>query len=327
MSKGNFKVMCVDNSYCDLYTIGKVYEFVNGKITYDDGSQSSASYNSFEDWDFNSCAKWELVSDNPLLTFYINNHNRLVGMLTHKGQKYFYSVNMSKANNDFLTAVYMVADKIKAKWAPEEVNPDVVIGEDSEPVVMADNTFVPPFDWSAFKSGKFAVHCDSKEQSAEFLKECDEQGITWISGGKATESNYGDTCYVHRRGNHGLTYGGKIDEVHTVDYIPSKPTVKEVHRPAKVGEWIKVTKNGYWGNQPYSIGEIYPIDRISARDRAYYHFGKSDELFFDISEYVVLENYQPEEQPSKEESNPSIKTIDDYPIEELFESIKRRCNH
>lgn len=66
------------------------------------------------------------------------------------------------------------------------------------------------FDWDGFKNGEIAVHCDTEEKANNFLKECDEKGMKWVTGDDATYDNnyykYDErTCY--RGGREILTFG------------------------------------------------------------------------------------------------------------------------
>lgn len=65
--------------------------------------------------------------------------------------------------------------------------------------------------WYEFKLGKFAVHCDTEEKAVEFLKECDENGITWSTGNRVINQTHWNvykenTCYYFYR-DIGLSYG------------------------------------------------------------------------------------------------------------------------
>lgn len=68
------------------------------------------------------------------------------------------------------------------------------------------------FNWEEFKNGKIAVHCDTEEKANSFLKECDENNISWVTGLRATDHNNFDTyndkiCYSCR--SNGLTYASR----------------------------------------------------------------------------------------------------------------------
>lgn len=79
----------------------------------------------------------------------------------------------------------------------------------------------------------------------------------------------------------------------------TKPEVKEVKRPAKVGEWVKIIYPIIIDGL-YEKGDIlkccheYPEDRYTGIDVDLISYpGKTFHVYHD--EYVVLENYQPEE--------------------------------
>lgn len=44
----NGKVVCIE-TFCPVLTVGKIYAFKDGRLTYDDGVKSSRTYKSFED--------------------------------------------------------------------------------------------------------------------------------------------------------------------------------------------------------------------------------------------------------------------------------------
>ena len=44
-------------------------------------------------------------------------------------------------------------------------------------------------DFERLKNDKIAVCFESREELIAFLKQCDEQGVTWKDGGKATSVN------------------------------------------------------------------------------------------------------------------------------------------
>jgi hypothetical protein len=147
-----------------------------------------------------------------------------------------------------------------------------LMGED-EKVAKADTSFIKLFDWQAFKSGKFAVHCDTEEKAKAFLKECDEQGIKWCTGArpiveqKETRWNgYKERTAYGCDSFGGLCYGTH-DERTKVDYQPSIPTVREVHRPAKVGEWIRVIHHASYAYGNYNIGDVIKIENVIRVER------------------------------------------------------------
>lgn len=97
-----------------------------------------------------------------------------------------------------------------------------------------------------------------------------------------------------------------------------EPAVKEVHRKAKAGEYIKILTDGFYGKF-FTVGKVYKVEETKgslARIR------KDDGgciLGFAPHEYVVLEGYKPDTEPEKKQDKPKylngkvvcIKT--DYP--------------
>jgi hypothetical protein len=173
---------------------------------------------------------------------------------------------------------------------------------------MEVKTEAAAFDWSAFKSGKFAVHCDTEEKARAFLKECDEQGIRWQGGDKASSKTHyascgENTCYSnYMMGKDRIGYSRKgyfIDEsIKVIDYTPSIPFVREVRRPAEVGEWIKITSSdGRDRAHGCSVGDIYCVKAIGFLNIPIAITSKGRNSI--QCEYVVLENYKPKPKPFK----------------------------
>ena len=58
----NGKVVCVDNCGYNFMTKGKIYQFVDGHLTYDNGDENETLIRNFDHWVERSAAKWvELV--------------------------------------------------------------------------------------------------------------------------------------------------------------------------------------------------------------------------------------------------------------------------
>src|SRR5574344_204754 len=102
------------------------------------------------------------------------------------------------------------------------------------------------FNWKEFKEGKIAVHCDTEEKANDFLKGCDEQGIKWNSGSKATDFNgyeihQNETCYAHSFGSISYCYLGYYLreglKIHDWE-IKGEKNIKY-----KVGDRVKVKEN------------------------------------------------------------------------------------
>lgn len=155
-------------------------------------------------------------------------------------------------------------------------------------------------DWDAFKSCKIAVHCRTEEDAKAFLIECDAHGIHFGEPNKNIDyshcwMNYGSlTCFSMM---YGLGYGRiSFYESKGMKIVTYNPQVREVKRPAKVGEWIKIVEafpmSG--GRHEYKNGDVFCVRSTNAcfHSDVYAH-GVCE--WIDYSEYVVLENYKPEE--------------------------------
>lgn len=71
--------------------------------------------------------------------------------------------------------------------------------------------------------------------------------------------------------------------------------VREVKRPAKVGEWIKVVKSNFALNS-YKVGDIYRALEVNKYNQVRINDKRTCyDWVSEPSGYVVLENYQPEE--------------------------------
>lgn len=87
--------------------------------------------------------------------------------------------------------------------------------------------------------------------------------------------------------------------------------VREVKRPAKVGEWIRVT-SGYGHRNGVGIFKVTGLDPNN--DGWVYVNGQTRNIIR-IDQYVVLENYQPKE---------TTKTLADFTDKELINELSRR---
>ena len=119
MSKGNFKVRCLETSVGNPYTVGKVYEFKNGHMINDDGEIWPSDYiEDFAAWQRWSGAKWELVHEQPYIRIFAHK-NRIIATITKDEKKFTQSVSLTKAG-DFNTAVKMVVEKLLDKFEVRE---------------------------------------------------------------------------------------------------------------------------------------------------------------------------------------------------------------
>lgn len=148
----------------------------------------------------------------------------------------------------------------------------------------------PTFDWDAFKKTKIIVKLDTKEKFDAFMEECDERGIKWRMGNRATDAEYWsdykkDTSVVYGMyGMRGLGYQTlkrhteELPDAVVYDYkLPeSKPEVKpepkpepEMKRKFKVGDKVRAVTNKYvWtSKKTHWEGEVTELsdDEFCAR--------------------------------------------------------------
>jgi hypothetical protein len=203
---------------------------------------------------------------------------------------------------------FMVFDGTKIVKSVHEDDGDCILEfiYSKEMLELAENqTYSTPFDWTSFKSGKFAIHCDTEEKAKAFLKECDEHGIKWGNSKKPSDdfswqSSY--PCY-HCNGSlfhDDINYCKNDIKIDIIPYATSTPTVKEVSRKAKVGEYIKLTASKAGGN----AGDICKVDHLTkANDCGVYVILPTGETSLCICNkyYVVLEGYTPDVKPEVKE--------------------------
>lgn len=86
--------------------------------------------------------------------------------------------------------------------------------------------------------------------------------------------------------------------------------VREVKRPAKVGEWISVTSGDGHRN---GVG-IFKVTGISCKPYGWVYVNGQTCNVIRLDQYIVLENYQPEE----------TKTLSDFTDKELIDELSKR---
>ena len=203
----------------------------------------------------------------------------------------------------------------------------------------------PSFDWESFKSGKLAVHCDTEEKAREFLKECGDRKIYWA--GEHTIPNHtnfdmykAETCY-NLNSCESITYADmpfyKKEGYTIIDYTPSKPTVKEVSRQGKIGEYIKLTAKV----DSCEVGIILKVEELThIRDCGVYVTLSSGKKCICNEKYVVLEGYIPEDRPAVKEVSREAKvgewvkvlrldcfTEKDCKVGDIFQTVKPACEY
>lgn len=88
-------------------------------------------------------------------------------------------------------------------------------------------------------------------------------------------------------------YDRKVGAVVAVERLFEKKKVeyKEVHRRARVGEYVKLLTNGYYGDYTFKPGSIHKVVNVG-RCAQVYHPDHPKGLVFWDKEYVVLEGYK-----------------------------------
>lgn len=106
-----------------------------------------------------------------------------------------------------------------------------------------------------------------------FCVELDEHVYNHNCDGK-TKAGHG--CYVFMK--------------HLTHEQPTKQKVREVKRPANVGEWVKIVNKHGWSQGLYKQGDILQVTRLTSLGNAVLSCGGSCAFAY---EYVVLEGYKP----------------------------------
>lgn len=167
-----------------------------------------------------------------------------------------------------------------------------------------------------FKKEKIAVRTGTGKNLDKFLKMCEEEGLKWYSGHNATQyrpNGYKKDLCICYANKCALTYGSSslfepkcsiidFDDFVRVSLI-RKPAVKEVHRKAKVGEYIKILTDGLYGNY-FTVGKVYEVEEIKGNLARIRKDDGSQLLGFATHQYVVLEGYKPDTEPDKEPEKP-----------------------
>lgn len=74
-----------------------------------------------------------------------------------------------------------------------------------------------------------------------------------------------------------------------------KPGVREVKRPAKVGEWIKIV-DADCSFSRYKNGDVFKVVRLYGKGGHVDIFEDITAVYVPFGEYVVLENYEPDKE-------------------------------
>ena len=106
------------------------------------------------------------------------------------------------------------------------------------------------FNWEGFRSGKFAVHCDTEEKAKDFIREAHKNGIKWAHaecGFTFWCFNKINTCYY---GGEELTYGHINNcDIKIIEWrSDNMKNFREVIRDIKEGE--------VWENEIFEIIKV-----------------------------------------------------------------------
>lgn len=170
------------------------------------------------------------------------------------------------------------------------------------------------YDWSSFSGASWELVSES--QSIHIYRH-DNEVIATLKTGKQTTKTAKAKC--NPSDEFKFEIGAKLAFQRLIG--EDENTVREVHRPAKVGEWVKLINDDPGSSKYYLSGEVCKVVQI----RAFGVFATTKKThpcncgagtsFLYNTEYVVLENYQPEDKP---------KTLADYTIKELVTELSRR---
>lgn len=295
--KGNFKVRCIKSRDVGV-TVGKIYEFVDGFSHWNNGEvlpqrtkHEISRFKNIDDlrtWfggEF-STELFELVLDNKEIT--IRQKGRKVIAVMTEGGKYVKSANAKCSPTDEFDF------NIGAKLAFSRL-----MGEEK-----IDKPYVE------VKQNKYEV--------GDKVKLVSTRPVCWASGGgmdkyldrevEITEIN-GNFFKFDGSGDWCFNFCDIEKKISVIECQPST-TVREVKRPAKVGEWIKVVNADTWFNE-YKNGDMFKVDDLySSREEGI--ISKPHHIV--PREYVVLENYQPE----------ATKTLADFTDKELITELAKR---
>lgn len=133
----------------------------------------------------------------------------------------------------------------------------------------------------------------------------------------------------------GYTYNDICEMLNNAEYLGKKPDaikfdgVREIKRPAKVGEYVKVVNSIHADG--YKDGDILEIVKVynSAFGEVWYFYHDEMGSFLYEDEYVVLENYKPykitlsEFWANKDKKNMAIHCKTDSEADELLKAFDR----
>lgn len=195
--------------------------------------------------------------------------------------------------------VLKILEKQGKMWCnnnkPTEVN--FFLSTDKEYAIIVDGSII---SYTANATAIMLWHENSKKISAaEFLKENKETIVIYRNGSEtiALEKNTGRKAVAKCSAED--TYNFEIGAKLALTRLFPE-TVREVKRYAEVGEYIKITDpiaamGKYKRGDVFRVTEAFPETEYAVQHVKCYEVS----IIIRYDEYVVLENYQPEEKPQE----------------------------
>ncbi len=299
------KVECVD--VCGIcgtdkqFTEGKTYERINGKLVYDNGKifEGRCMEDNPDEWDFCSFTKFKVLE-------HYKADDEKVDTVTETKPEV--SEDIKRAYDD-----YMKVRCVKVCSNDSDIFTEGKTYERINGVMKADDGF--PFE-SLCKSddvSKWGFHSSKGETEFELVehykngvdvmkkdKEVDKDTKMIFAASKLPDvSEYTSILLLSR-------INAAAEELAKANKKPSdEPTVcpvcgadlnkvKEVKRPAKKGEWIKIVSP--FISLGYEKDDILQVERISGENSV--KAKDINKVNILHTEYVVLEGYEPEKETS-----------------------------
>lgn len=189
-------------------------------------------------------------------------------------------------------------EKQGKKWSvgkkPTELN--YFSSNDREYAIIVDGSVIYCTANAIMTIASITYYKNAKKISAaEFLKKNKETIVIYRNGAEtiALEKNTGKKAVAkcHADDTYSFEIGAKL----ALERLFSE-TVREVKRHAEVGEYIKIVNP--IAARGYKKGDIMKVEDTT-QHRMYVMCGETGNFCIKHDEYVVLENYKPEEKPQE----------------------------
>lgn len=181
---------------------------------------------------------------------------------------------------------FFIEEDNRGYYFVEEFVESIVTDEHSEPDQKKHKYKVG--DRVVWNGHKGTVICISRIPIKPYGVEFDEQGI----------GKHNCDCYILESGSHGTKANSLWkDESELSPAAQDEPavhSVKEVHRQAKVGEYVRILTGGGYATGTYTVGKVYKVEKKSG-NCVKLRTDDGENLYNWLPlEYVVLEGYNPE---------------------------------